>query len=344
MIGEIEIKDLYIPQGFLPRIVTGTKPEKVEEYAEMILNGVEFDPIKVWKNPKDGKYWVADGNHRIQAHLKVGKETIKAKFIDCKDELDFRRQAIAFNLKHGIPLTKEEKIENMRALYLQGDKPEDIAKLFGVAVSTVYNHIKDLKDKEKAEREKLRIKALEFHNEGKNSKEISEILGVPEGTVKTWIHRFQIPNLENETKNNELLEIPKLENSTPEEHTPQPNPEPEEQEETTTYTEPEDNEEDIPSYMQLLDPDEVARKVMEGLEDEEEEQEEKPKKRNQPNVGRPKEKTFDALEELETYANEMQAIAWKIAAKFGKDKAIDIVSQILHQLENNVFEDMKVSL
>ena len=207
MIVEVEIKDLYIPQGFLPRIITGTKPERVEEYAEMILNGVEFDPIKVWKNPKDSRYWVADGNHRIQAHLKVGKETIKAKFIDCKDELDFRKKAIAFNLKHGEPLTREEKIENMRALYLQGDKPEEIAKLFGVSVRTVYDKIKDLKDKEKAEREKLKLKAFELKREGKNSKEIAEILGIPDGTVRRWL--FENENFQNRTSE---ITLPKNEN------------------------------------------------------------------------------------------------------------------------------------
>ena len=313
MIADVEIKDLYIPQGFLPRIITGTKPERVEEYAEMILNGVEFDPIKVWKNPKDGKYWVADGNHRIQAHLKAGKEIIKAKFIDCKDELDFRRKAIEYNLKHGIPLTREEKIENARALYLQGDTPEDIARLFGVSVRTIYNWIGDLKDREKAERERLKQKALELHREGYTSKEIAEKLGVPDGTIRYW-----------------LLEIEKFQNPT--EQNTQPH-----------QPEYEEEPEDIPPHHILLDPDEIARKVMEGYEEEEEE-EEKPKRKVSPNVGRPKEKTFDALEELETYANEMQALTWRIVSKFGHDKAIDILNQLLYQVEKNVFEDIRVSL
>ncbi len=201
MIGEIEIKDLYIPQGFLPRIITGTKPEKVEEYAEMILNGVEFDPIKVWKNPKDSRYWVADGNHRIQAHLKAGKEVIKAKFIDCKDELDFRRKAIEYNLKHGIPLTREERIENARALYLQGDEPEEIARLFGVSVRTVYNWIGDLKDKEKAEKENKKQEAIRLYNEGYTQQEIAEKLGVPRRTISDWIALAKTEKFQNSPLN-----------------------------------------------------------------------------------------------------------------------------------------------
>jgi len=97
----------------------------------------------------------------------------------------------------------------------------------------------------------------------------------------------------------------------------------------------------------MIDPDEMVRRVMAGYEEEEETQEEteeKPKKRNQPNVGRPREKCFDALEELETYANEMQALTWRIVSRFGHDKAINILNQLLYQVEKNIFEDIKVSL
>ena len=45
MIVELELKDLQIPQGLLPRVITGTVDEKVEEYKEMVENGTDFDPI-----------------------------------------------------------------------------------------------------------------------------------------------------------------------------------------------------------------------------------------------------------------------------------------------------------
>jgi len=191
MIVKIDISDLYIPQGLLPRVITGTIPEKVEEYAEMIKNGVEFDPILVWKNPRDGKYWIVDGNHRYLAHQKAGKTYIQAKLKDLNDEKEFRKVAIKANLKHGIPLTREEKIENARTLYLQGDEPKEIAELFGVEERTVYNWIKDLKNKEKLEKEKLKQKALELYREGYTQEEIAKNLGISQQRVSYMLNSLQ---------------------------------------------------------------------------------------------------------------------------------------------------------
>ena len=67
MIVELEIKELEIPQGLLPRVLTGTVEEKVEEYRELLEEGTDFDPILVWER-EDGRYWVIDGVHRVEAH------------------------------------------------------------------------------------------------------------------------------------------------------------------------------------------------------------------------------------------------------------------------------------
>ncbi len=207
MIVKIDLADLYIPQGLLPRVVTGTIPEKVEEYAEMIKNGVEFDPILVWKNPTDSKYWIIDGNHRYLAHQKAGKTYLQAKLKDLKDEKEFRKEAIKANLKHGIPLTKEEKIINARLLYQDGTPVDEIALIFGVSERTINNWIKDIIDEKKHQKEELKRKALELKKQGKNSKEIAEILGVPDGTIRYWL--LETENLQNPTPETDL---PKNEN------------------------------------------------------------------------------------------------------------------------------------
>ena len=315
MIVKLPINKIIIPQGLLPRIF-GVNEGKVEEYAEAMENGAEFPPIKVWEK-LDGTYQVIDGVHRISAYRKLGKEYIEAEIIQgIEDEVDFMEWAIKENLKHGLPLSREDKREDARRLYIKGRKPEEVARLFKVSLRTVYNWIVDLKEEEKLEKEKLKQKALELKEQGLAVREIAKEIGVDFSTVSRWI--------------NDVANLKTFKNATT---TPEP------------HTEPEDEHDDTPSHYQLLDPDEVAREVMAGYEDEEEEeeeQEEQPKKKSK--GGRPREKCFDALEELETYAAEMQALTWKIVSKFGHDKALNILQQLSYQVEKNIFEDIKVSL
>ncbi len=182
MIVELELKDLTIPQGLLPRVLTGTVEEKVEEYKEMLEQGVEFDPIIVWKRP-DGQYWIVDGVHRTEAHRRAGKSTIKAKLIELKDELEYRIKAIELNLKHGLPLQKEERILLTQALYKLGVPVAELKKLFGVAERTIYYWLEPIKEKEK---EELKKKAMELRKQGLTQEEVAKQLGVSERTIYNW--------------------------------------------------------------------------------------------------------------------------------------------------------------
>jgi len=184
MIVELEIKDLFVPQGLLPRILTGTVEEKVEEYKEMLEQGVEFDPIVVWKRP-DGQYWVVDGVHRTEAHKRAGRTTIKAKIVELKNELEYRIEAIKANLKHGLPLQKEEKILLAQTLYKLGVQVAELKKLFGVAERTLYYWLEPVKEKEK---EELKQKALELRRQGVSLREIAERLGVSKSTIEDWVN------------------------------------------------------------------------------------------------------------------------------------------------------------
>ena len=180
-IVELEIKDIEIPQGLLPRVLTGTVEEKVEEYKELIEEGVEFDPILVWER-NDGRYWVIDGVHRIEAHKRAGKQFIKAKLVKCKDELDYRIKAIQANLKHGLALAKGERPLLAQTLYKQGLSEEEIRKVFGVSERTVREWLKTVKEEEKQAKIK---KALELREKGYSLREIAKEIGItPEGVRK----------------------------------------------------------------------------------------------------------------------------------------------------------------
>jgi transcriptional regulator with XRE-family HTH domain len=192
MIVELELKDLTIPQGLLPRVLTGTVEEKVEEYKEMLEQGVEFDPITVWKR-QDGQYWIVDGVHRTEAHKRAGRTTIKAKIVELKDELEYRIEAIKANLKHGLPLQKEEKILLAQTLYKLGVQVAELKKLFGVAERTLYYWLEPVKEKE---REELKQKALELRKKGLTQEEVAKQLGVAQNTISMWENemRSQISN------------------------------------------------------------------------------------------------------------------------------------------------------
>lgn len=187
-IVELEIKDLVVPQGLLPRVLTGTVEEKVEEYAEMIEQGVEFDPILVWER-EDGSYWVIDGVHRVEAHKKAGKERIKVKLVKCKDELDYRIKAIQANLKHGLALTKGERAILAQTLYKQGLSEEEIRKVFGVSGRTVREWLKTVKEEEKQAKVK---RVLELRERGWKIKDIARELGVPRRTIANWLAKTEL--------------------------------------------------------------------------------------------------------------------------------------------------------
>ncbi len=182
MIVELEIKDITIPQGLLPRVITGTVAEKVEEYAEMIEQGIEFDPISVWR--KGNEYWVIDGVHRLSAHKKAGKTTIKAKLVECKDELDYRIKAIQANLKHGLALAKEERPLLAQILYKEGVSEEEIRKVFGISERTLYRWLEQIKEQERQEKVK---KVLELKEKGYTQEQIAKELGVDKSTVSRWL-------------------------------------------------------------------------------------------------------------------------------------------------------------
>jgi transcriptional regulator with XRE-family HTH domain/uncharacterized ParB-like nuclease family protein len=225
MIVELELKDLQIPQGLLPRVITGTVEEKVEEYKEMVENGTDFDPILVWKRP-DGSYWIIDGVHRTEAYKRAGRTTIKAKLVDCKDELDYRIKAIEANLKHGLPLRKEEKIVLAQTLYKLGIDVPELTKVFAVSQRTMYYWLRSMKDQEKAE---LKKQALELRAQGLTLKEVGEKLGVAISTVSTWENEnFQfLQNLQKLKKTSDLPQPPSepLKPEPPEPSEPSPTPE-----------------------------------------------------------------------------------------------------------------------
>ena len=179
---ELEINSIYVPWDLFPRVVTGVVEDKVKEYADMIESGVEFDPILVWD--KGGEYWVIDGVHRLEAHKRVGRSTIKAELISCKDEIDCQIKAIQANLKHGLSIKKEEKISLVQKFYYhRGISVEELSKIFGISEKTIYRWIGDIIRQKK---EELKEQALQLRTQGFTQEAVAKMLGVDQATISRW--------------------------------------------------------------------------------------------------------------------------------------------------------------
>ena len=178
-IMKYRVSELEIPQGLLPRVITGTVEEKVKEYADLMENGVEFDPIKVWER-EDGRVWVVDGVHRIEASRRIGREYIEGEPLNIKDELHYRMEAIKHNLKHGLALTPDERKLCAQQLYLSGVDEVNIQRLFGVSDRTIRRWLSDIKSEKK---EELREKIKELHKKGYGVREIARKLEIEPSTV-----------------------------------------------------------------------------------------------------------------------------------------------------------------
>ncbi len=84
-----------------------TCQEVVEEYAEAKRGGCAFPPIVVFRDTL-GRYWLADGFHRVLAWLLCRAKTIEAdlRLGELRDAILF---AVGTNRKHGLQRTNEDK-------------------------------------------------------------------------------------------------------------------------------------------------------------------------------------------------------------------------------------------
>lgn len=82
----------------------------VDEYAEAMRGGTEFDPIVLHMEVcRQGEsYWISDGFHRVAAAIKCGLEEIEAEVL-LGDKRDALAYAFSCNLKHGVRLTNADK-------------------------------------------------------------------------------------------------------------------------------------------------------------------------------------------------------------------------------------------
>jgi len=203
---DLPVDQIEVPQGNLPRFITGTNPQVVERYAELMADGAKFPSIRILQK-RDGKkkrYFVYDGVHRLEAAKKIGRKTI-----NCNVETGLKEERLliyAFyeNLRHGLPLKREEKIMVVQTLYQRGLTVELIRQDTGIPEATLRRWLKPLIEKrrqdEEAARQRMMEKAMELRKQGLTQEEVAKELGVCQATVSNWWRNI---------KNNQMKEVNK---------------------------------------------------------------------------------------------------------------------------------------
>lgn len=127
-------KQIKQDKDLQPRIEMNTG--KVEEYAEILKDGGTLPAVAVFWDEKIGKYLLADGFHRVAAHVEAGFESVQ-----CEVFPGGRRDAILYscgaNATHGLPRTNADKNRAATSMVLDPEWGEwsdrAIAKHCGVS-------------------------------------------------------------------------------------------------------------------------------------------------------------------------------------------------------------------
>jgi hypothetical protein len=114
-----------------------TNQAKVDEYAELMREGVEFRAVTVFFDGSD--HWLGGGVHRVLAAIAAGRTHIEADVRSGK-----QRDAILFSLednKHGLPLSTADKRKAVAILLSDPEwsawSDREIARHLGVGNSLV---------------------------------------------------------------------------------------------------------------------------------------------------------------------------------------------------------------
>ncbi len=126
----------------------GLNEQTVTEYAEAMEAGQVFPPILVFQDETIDEYILADGFHRLAAHLQISPDEPILAEVRSGTAEDARWESIGANKSHGLRRTNEDK-RNATTLALMHPNGADmsnikIAEHVGVSHTTVQNIRKEL--------------------------------------------------------------------------------------------------------------------------------------------------------------------------------------------------------
>ena len=105
VVKNVDITDIRIDGDTQMR--KDVNPAWIQGIIDNLKNDIEYDPIEA---RFDGThYWLSDGFHRYHAQSRMGLKTVMVAYTPGSRE-DARMDAFKANVRHGLPLSREDKI------------------------------------------------------------------------------------------------------------------------------------------------------------------------------------------------------------------------------------------
>jgi len=204
---KVKLDEIFVDEDIYPR--KSLSRSVVEAYLESLRAGEKFPPISVQRlRYEDGevKTVLVDGLHRVEAYKRLNdwlrreRETAglsPAEEVECEFWRDgvldreewltqLQLESARLNAKHGLQLTLEDKKRQARKICARDPdaSSEEIGRALGVCARTVREWVRDIKARQRAEREAIvyRLNLLGWTQEemaeaiGRTQQRVSQIL------------------------------------------------------------------------------------------------------------------------------------------------------------------------
>jgi len=174
----ILVSEIIFDPAYYPR--KEVDQNRVNLFCDLMKAGEYFRPIRVVLDNSRGKYIALDGEHRLSAINRLGKETIEAEIHNIFPD-QWRITAAAWNFKSSKPLTRDE-LKNIVTLAWRKDKvPEDeIARVLGCSERYVHDLLKDARAEQK---QKQHEKVIELKEKGLSLRKIAQKTGLSKSKI-----------------------------------------------------------------------------------------------------------------------------------------------------------------
>lgn len=186
MSQKVNIADLKLDASIWPR--SGLDEEAIERYRDCLD---ELPPISVDRETMT----VLDGWHRVEAHKREGKETIRADWQDCPPHLLVAR-AYALNARHGLPVANEirDGIIFKLSQGTDGADPltqQEIADIMGISTKRVYAILINFLGVRNFISDKAKVRAaIRRYLKGESHRKIAEQFGVSQPTISSIVREY----------------------------------------------------------------------------------------------------------------------------------------------------------
>jgi len=133
----VRIADIHVDEELYPRHKMNWMT--VYRYAEAMKAGAVFPPIVVGTVEEDeqGRLWLVDGLHRLEAYKKLGESHVKAIMKRYKRFGELFADAVKLNMVHGLPLSAQDIVRCIDKLKEFGYTREEISELMKIPVDDI---------------------------------------------------------------------------------------------------------------------------------------------------------------------------------------------------------------